>query len=648
MNSVTSTVLDKASAALPRRRLPIGAEVLPKGGVHFRVWAPHAKKLKVILEHSGKMTGHELKNERGGYFSQLVSSAGHGTLYRFRIDGNESLFPDPASRFQPDGPLGPSMVIDPTLFKWTDAGWKGVQIAGQVLYEMHIGTFTPQGTWSSAAGQLSALKELGVTVLEVMPVNDFCGRFGWGYDGVDFFAPTRLYGTPDEFRDFVNRAHAAGIGVILDVVYNHVGPAGNYLETFSKDYFTSRFATDWGSTFNFSEPTSAPVREFFISNAGYWIDEFHLDGVRLDATQNIYDDSEKHILAEITERVHDAGAGRQTIVIAENEPQDTRLVRPIASGGFGMDALWNDDFHHSAVAALTGHNEAYYTDYRGSAQEFISAAKWGFLYQGQHYNWQHQRRGTPAFGIEPAKFVQYLENHDQVANLGLGLRIHQLSHPGMYRAMTALLLLSAQTPLLFQGQEFAATNRFVFFADHTPELNRMVKEGRLEFLSQFPSLAYESMRARIPDPTDEKVFKSCQLDLAQRTRHREAYLLHHDLLKLRREDPVFSAQRRGDGATLTKDIFVLRFFGDHDDDRLLIMNLGVDKYLSPVPEPLMAPPAGFAWRVLWSSEDPRYGGGGSLPVETAENWFLPGKSAFAMKPQRDEKSYSQGTHSGRN
>lgn len=400
------------------RRLPIGAEVWPAGGVHFRVWAPRAKQVEVVLESAGSDASFTLEAEGGGYFAGFAPAARVGSLYRFRLDGDNALFPDPASRFQPKGPLGPSMVIDPNLFKWTDRTWEGGAIQGQVLYEIHVGTFTPEGTWKSATEQLPALKELGITALEVMPVNDFCGRFGWGYDGVDFFAPTRLYGAPDDFRAFVDRSHSLGLGVILDVVYNHVGPAGNYLDRFSDDYFTSRFSTDWGSTFNFSGPNSGPVREFFIANAGYWIDEFHLDGIRLDATQNIYDTSAKHILAEITQNVRRCAGGRRTIVIAENEPQDTTLIRPQEEEGYGMDAVWNDDFHHLAVAALTGHNEAYYTDYVGGAQEFVSAAKWGYLYQGQHYSWQHQRRGTPSFGLRPASFIHYIENHDQVANLG--------------------------------------------------------------------------------------------------------------------------------------------------------------------------------------------------------------------------------------
>ena len=615
------------------KRRPVGAEVLSTGGVHFRVWAPSCSRVEVVLENSADGNASiELEKESDGHFAGMATAAGAGDLYRFRLDGGDILIPDPASRFQPQGPVGPSMVIDPKLFSWSDTQWGGVPIEGQVLYEMHIGTFTPAGTWKAASEHLSGLKELGVTVLEIMPVHDFCGRYGWGYDAVDFFAPTRLYGSPEDFRAFVNHAHALGLAVILDVVYNHAGPAGNYLKNFSRDYFTDRYTTDWGEAFNFDGANSSAVREFFIENAGYWVEEFHLDGLRLDATQDIYDESEKHILAEIAERVRVAGAGRRTLVIAENEPQQTKLIQSVDEGGYGMDALWNDDFHHSAVVALTGHNEAYFTDYRGNVREFVAAAKSGFLYQGQPYSWQRQRRGSPTRGIKPASFINYIENHDQVANLGMGRRLHQITHPGRYRAMTALLLLSPQTPLLFQGQEFAATAPFVFFADHSAELNAKVKEGRLEFLSQFPSLSNKHMRAQIPDPTDEKVFHSCRLDLSEREVHHEAYDLHRDLLRLRREDTVFKAQGNIDGATLDDEIFVLRFFGDNGDDRLLFTNLGIDKRLSPLPEPLLAPPPGAEWRVVWSSEDPRYGGGGALPVETVESWFIPGESAFAFAP----------------
>ncbi|MBV9125246.1 MAG: malto-oligosyltrehalose trehalohydrolase, partial [Planctomycetes bacterium] len=538
-------------------------------------------------------------------------------------------------RFQPQGPHGPSQVVDPGQFRWTDDSWPGVKVEGQVLYEMHIGTFTREGTWAAAARELPALAELGITVLEVMPVADFPGRFGWGYDGVDLFAPTRLYGSPDDFRRFVDQAHAAGLGVILDVVYNHFGPDGNYLKAFSPDYFTDRYQNEWGEPLNFDGPHSGPVREFFLANAGYWIEEYHLDGLRLDATQQIFDQSPEHILAALSRRVRQAARGRATFLVAENEPQHTRLVRPLEKGGFGLDALWNDDFHHSAMVVLTGHNEAYYTDYLGTPQEFLSAIKWGYLYQGQRYKWQQGRRGTPTFGLNREVFVNFLQNHDQLANSGCGHRCHQLTSPGRFRAMTALLLLTPGTPMLFQGQEFAASSPFLYFADHKPELAQLVKKGRAEFLRQFPCLATAGVQLCLPDPADPVTFEKCKLHFAERQEHDEVYRLYRDLLKIRRERPLFRNQRPAgvDGAVLGPDAFVLRFFDPEGEDSLLVVNFGRDLHLDPAPEPLLAPPEDRCWEPFWSSEDPSYGGSGTPPLDTEENWRIPGEAAVILVPR---------------
>jgi maltooligosyltrehalose trehalohydrolase len=622
-----------------RRRLPVGAEALPEGGIHFRVWAPRRRRIVVVLEGGAGAGANargefDLRSEENGYFSGTIPAARVGTLYRFRLDDNENPYPDPVSRFQPDGPHGPSQVIDPAAFRWTDGDWRGVSREGQVIYEMHVGTFTPEGTWEAAARQLPELAALGITIIEMMPVADFAGRFGWGYDGVDLFAPCRLYGTPDDLRRFIDRAHALGVGVILDVVYNHFGPDGNYVREFAKHYFTDRHTTDWGEPINFDDADSGPVREFFVANAGYWIDEFHFDGLRLDATQNIYDDSADHILAAIGRRVRQAARGRGTFVVAENEPQHVRLVRPLDRGGYGLDALWNDDFHHTALVALTGHNDAYYTDYLGTPQEFISALKWGYLYQGQRYSWQKKRRGSSGLDLHPAAFVNFLENHDQVSNSALGLRPHRLSSPGRFRALTALLLLAPGTPMLFQGQEFAASSPFFYFADHQRDLAEAVRRGRLEFLSQFRGFADPDIRKGIPEPHDPKTFERCKLDFSERRTHAGAYDLHRDLLKLRREDPVIGRpQQRGiDGAVLGASAFVIRYFGDDGDDRLLLVNFGRDLRLDPAPEPLLAPPEGKGWEVRWSSEDPRYGGSGTVPPETEENWRIPGEAAVILVP----------------
>ena len=479
----------RATARLPGaatpRRIPVGAEPMP-AGTHFRVWAPKCARVEVVTEPSGRTV--PLDAEEGGYFSGMVEGIGAGTRYRYRLDGGDAL-PDPASRFQPDGPHGPSEVVDPGPFGWTDGGWPGVRLPGQVIYELHIGTFTPSGDWPGAIAELPRLARLGVTAVEVMPVADFPGRFGWGYDGVNLFAPTRLYGSPDDFRRFVDAAHRHGIGVLLDVVYNHLGPDGNYLGRFSDHYFTHRHVTEWGDAINFDDAGSGPVREFFIANAGYWIDEFHLDGLRLDATQAIRDSSPESILTAIGRRVREAAAGRGTIVVAEDESQRTSLVRPAAEGGCGLDALWNDDFHHSALVALTGRREYYYADYAGTPQELVSSLKYGYLFQGQPYRSQGRRRGSAAFGIPPMHFVSYIENHDQVANSARGLRSWQVTSPGRWRAMTALTLLGPGTPMLFMGQEYAASTPFLYFADHNPELAALVRKGRGDFLAQFESIA---------------------------------------------------------------------------------------------------------------------------------------------------------------
>jgi maltooligosyltrehalose trehalohydrolase len=596
--------------------------------------------VEVVLEGGGYLPQRgpltvPLEPEGEGYFSGRAAAAGPGTLYRFRLDGEPALYPDPASRCQPEGVHGPSQVIDPGAFRWTDGDWRGVGLHGQVLYEMHIGTFTREGTWEAAARALPELAALGVTVLEVMPVAEFPGHFGWGYDGVDLFAPTRLYGTPDDFRRFVDRAHHLGLGVILDVVCNHVGPDGNYLRQFADAYFTDRYKNEWGEAINFDGPDAGPVREFFAANAGYWIDEFHLDGLRLDATQQIFDSSPENIMAVIARRARAAARNRATLLVAENEPQETKLVRHPDRGGYGLDCLWNDDFHHSAMVAMTGRNEAYYSDYLGKPQEFISSAKWGYLYQGQRYQWQKKRRGTPALDLGPAHFVTFTQNHDQVANSARGLRCHELTSPGRYRALTALLLLGPGTPMLFQGQEFAASSPFLFFADHNPELARLVRKGRAEFLKQFRSAALPEVHSRLPRPDDPGTFERCKLDFAEREKHKPLYDLHRDLLRLRREQAVFRAQRpRGvDGAVLGEEAFVLRYFAEDGQDRLLVVNLGRDLRLDPAPEPLLAPSAGKVWDILWSSEDTRYGGSGTPPLDTDENWRIPGEAAVVLQPR---------------
>lgn len=629
LSTSTSDPNLKKHAAPTPRRLPIGAEPSSKG-TSFRIWAADARSVTVVLESKPALR-MSLTPEPGGYFHGFLENARAGDRYRFQLDDDTALWPDPASRFQPEGPGGASEIVDPTQFTWSDVDWRGLDPHGQVIYEMHVGTFSPGGVWSGAIEQLPVLADLGITVIELMPVADFEGTFGWGYDGAYLFAPTRLYGRPDEFRRFVDRAHRLNMGVILDVVYNHFGPGSGYLTRYSKAYCSTRHKTDWGPAPNFDGADAAPVREFVLANAAYWLQEFHLDGFRVDATQAIFDDSSEHILTAYSRHARRVAGNQPIYLVAENEAQDARLITPIAEGGHGFDAVWNDDFHHSAVVAATGRREAYYFDYLGAPQELLSAVKRGFLYQGQRYDWQKKRRGTSALHVPAFHFVTFLQNHDQVANSAQGMRLHQLSSPGRYRALTALLLLGPGTPLLFQGQESLSDRPFLFFADHPGELGELVCKGRLEFLGQFLGIRENrSVRERIARPTARATLDLCKLDPSQREHHAAALALHRDLLRLRRSDPTL---RRGqvDGAVVSPEAFVIRFFGNDGDDRLLLVNLGCDLNLVPAPEPLLGPPLDARWRTLISTEDPAYGGCGHGPVETEERgWFFPGQAAVLL------------------
>jgi maltooligosyltrehalose trehalohydrolase len=583
----------------------------------------------VVFEGSREI---ELDSEPDGYFSGFAEFAEEGMRYRFRLDGGDQLFPDPCSRFQPDGPHGASQIVGSKAYRWRDGRWKGLRIEGQVVYEMHIGTFTFEGTWAAACEFMPNLAETGITLLEVMPVAEFPGKFGWGYDGVDLFAPTHLYGGPDDFRSFVDYAHSLGLGVILDVVYNHFGPDGNYLKHFSDDYFTGRYRNEWGEAINFDGPNAEHVREFFISNAEYWIEDFHLDGLRFDATQQIFDSSSEHILSALTRAARRAAGSRTIVLIAENEKQDARVARELKHGGYALDAMWNDDFHHAARVALTGQNSAYYSDYTGTAQEFISLTKWGFLYQGQYYTWQRQNRGSYALDLKPASLVTFIHNHDQIANSAYGSRLHELTTWGQYKAITALNLLGPNTPMLFQGQEYGASTPFLYFADHNPELAELVQRGRARFLDQFNGIAASGTEFVMGKPHDPETFKKCKLDHDERLRNEHFLALHRDLLVLRREDPVFRAQRADwiHGAVLSSEAFVLRFFGEEHGDRLILINFGRTVHFQPGPEPLLAPPKTGAWEMMWCSEDPKYRGPGCPPIQQAEGWVIPGRSAMVM------------------
>lgn len=615
-----------------QRRYPIGAEFISQG-VHFRVWAPNAQRVQIVIKNN--INTYEMTPEPEGYHSLVIPAVATGDLYQFKLDDDDTLYPDPASRAQPYGPHGPSMVVNAEKFSWTDDHWQGVTQKSQVIYEMHIGTFTREGTFASATRELAELAELGITIIELMPVNEFDGEFGWGYDGVGLYAPYHGYGTPNELRKFIDTAHQLGMGVILDVVYNHVGSSGCYLHEFSSQYFSTRYSSEWGDTFNFDGKDNAPVREFILHNALYWIREFHFDGFRFDATQQIFDSSSDHIVATIVRHARAIASPRELYISGENEPQDVRFIISADANGYSLDSLWNDDFHHSAMVNATGRSAAYFSDYRGTPQEFISNLKYGFLYQGQYYPWQKKTRGTPTFGLPPQKFIHYLQNHDQVANGGRGKRLHQLTSPGELRALTCLLLLGPQTPLLFQGQEFSASTPFLYFADNPESLVDVVARGRNEFLHQFPYLAHPEMQNYLSRPDRAATFLNCKLNLAERDTQREIYQLHKDLIHLRHCDPVFNGSEFShiDGAVIASHVAGLRFFATTPHkDRLLLINFARDYELMPAPEPLLAPPPHCDWQLAWSSESPHYGGHGSATAFSPSSWQLPGLSAAVLVP----------------
>ena len=607
----------------PNRRFPIGAEVV-EGGVHFRIWAPSSSRLFLQLEGEN----YELEREADGYFSLLVKEARPTMRYGFQFENEEKLFADPASRFQPDGPEGLSEIIDPGAFKWGDESWPGISSpTGHIIYELHIGTFTEKGSWEAAQEKLMELKELGITLIEMMPIGDFMGSFGWGYDCVNLFSPTHLYGRPDDLRRFVDCAHGLGLGVILDVVYNHFGPSGNYIERFSPEFFSSKYKNEWGKAINFG---SREVRQFFTANSSYWIAEYHFDGLRLDAIHSISDPSSPHIVAEIVEKTKQS-APKPILIFAENESQEAHVLESRENGGFEIDAAWNDDFHHSALVKLTGRREGYYKDYLGTNQELISALKYGYLYQGQYYSWQKKRRGTPNLKNAYNRYVHYLENHDQIANAFHGMRLSELTSPSSQRMMMLLLILAPQTPLLFQGQEFACSTPFVYFADHEPSLARLVWEGRKKFLHQFPSFQTTSQQS-YADPGDAATFHKCKINWEEKKdgSRSQFFAFTRDLIQLKKGDPTLLSPLAIDGAEIDDNIFIIRYFGE-DGDRLLLFNFGSDSLAESYPEPLVAPPQESEWKLMLSSEEFKYGGIG-IP-EQDERWKAPGDAALVFKSE---------------
>ena len=502
-------------------------------GIRFTTWAPAAGDLVLLLEHAGQIRSHRPAKLSRGIWDITVRDADAGDRYAYSLDGGHPL-PDPASRYQADGVHGWSTVVDPRAFAWTDAGWRGLDPRDAVIYELHVGAFAGGGRFADVTAHLDYLRELGVTAIELMPLADFPGRRNWGYDAVSLFAPSRAYGHPDDLRALVDRAHALGLAVIIDVVYNHLGPEGAYLPVFSPQFLTGTHRTPWGDAVNLDAHGSDVVRDLLIGNARHWIEEYHADGLRLDATHALIDASPAPFVAELAASVRRA-ADRRVLVYAEDSRNLSLLVKDREAGGWGLDGIWADDFHHVVRRMTAGDRHGYFVDFEGTARELAITLARGWLYAGQHSRHGRGPRGTDPSDVPMRTAVVCVQNHDQVGNRALGERLHHQIDAASWRAAVTLLLTSPMTPLLFMGQEWATSAPFRFFTDFDPELGRRVVEGRQSEFKDFPEFAAAGATDRIPDPQAQATFEASRLrwDEQSGPPHAAALALHRTLLRLR-------------------------------------------------------------------------------------------------------------------
>jgi maltooligosyltrehalose trehalohydrolase len=520
--------------------MPFGAEVQADRGIRFRLWAPQAQSVDLQLEAlSGEKRLIPMKNTDDGWYYLRTDDASVGGLYRYRVNG-ELLVPDPASRYQPEDVHGPSEVLCATDFDWDDRAWKGRPWEETILYEIHVGTFTPEGTFAAAAARLDYLVDLGITAVELMPVADFPGERNWGYDGALLFSPDSSYGRPEDLKRFVQAAHLKGLMVFLDVVYNHFGPEGNYLHTYAESFFTHRHQTPWGAGINFDGPDSRTVRDFFIHNALYWLEEYHFDGLRIDAVHAIRDDSQPHILEELAQKVRqELGKERHIHLVLENDNNAARFLKRDPSGTpIFYSAQWNDDIHHTLHYLMTKETAGYYADYRDRPLFFLGRClAEGFAYQGEPSQYRSgARRGAPSKDLPPTAFVSFIQNHDQVGNRAFGDRLTHLAEQEALRAAVAIILLAPSPPLLFMGEEFNCLEPFLFFCDFGPDLARSVTEGRRREFARFPEFKDPSARSRIPDPNSASAFDHSKLnwDCLGKSSHETWLAYYRGLLALRR------------------------------------------------------------------------------------------------------------------
>lgn len=520
--------------------MPFGASVAEDGSVRFRLWAPKAKRVDLRIENSNMVL--PLARMEGGWFELTTREASSGTRYWLQIDGGIKV-PDPASRFQPLDVMGPSEVVDPKKFDWQDEFWLGRAWEEAVIYELHVGAFTPEGTFRGVEQKLDYLGDLGVTAIELMPIADFPGERNWGYDGVLLYAPDSCYGRPDDLKRLIQSAHAKGLMVFLDVVYNHFGPEGNYLHAYAPQFFTKRHRTPWGDAINFDGTESRTVRDFFIWNALYWLEEYHLDGLRFDAVHAIVDDSKPDFLTELADTIRErCGEKRQVHLILENADNAAHYLERRQQGRVRLyNAQWDDDLHHALHVLLTRESDGYYADYTGEpVRKLCRCLTEGFAYQGEHSEFHNANRGEPSGSLPPSAFVSFLQNHDQVGNRAFGERIGQLAPPRAVQAAMEILLLAPLPPMLFMGEEFAAATPFLYFCNFHGELAGAVTTGRRNEFARFEKFRSPELRDRIPDPNAEQTFIQSKLDWAtvERECHSRWLKLYSELLSIRRREIV--------------------------------------------------------------------------------------------------------------
>lgn len=593
--------------------MPFGANVLDDG-VRFRLWAPAARCVELLLEDANRRRALPMSAQGDGWFERHCEGARPGNLYRFRIDGAQ-VVPDPASRFQPQDVYGPSAVVDPGNYRWRTRHWQGRAWEEAVIYELHVGSFTAAGSYDGVRGRLDHLAELGVTAVELMPLADFPGRRNWGYDGVLPFAPDSSYGTPESLKRLVDAAHERGLMMFLDVVYNHFGPEGNWLPTYAPQFFTESVSTPWGPAIDFGR---REVRDYFIHNALYWLEEYCFDGLRLDAVHAINDRSSPHILEELAGTVHQRLRHRRHVhLVLENDDNSARYLDRSDDGRRRFfTAQWNDDFHHAVHVLATGESAGYYLDYADRPVDHLARClAEGFAYQGEYSTHRGERRGEPSAQLPPTAFVSFAQNHDQIGNRAFGERLSQLTQEEPLRALVTILLLSPSPPLLFMGEEWQATEPFPFFCDFHEQLAGQVREGRRREFARFPEFSDEAARASIPDPNSAGTFSAAVLDWARKDDppHAEWLALYRRLLRIRRREiaprlpglasAVAHGRRFGPGGLLTSWRMV--------DGATLILRANLAS------EPCRAPPA-VPGRLLHGTHAP---GGTALPAWSAA-WFI--------------------------